>query len=274
MRIIFCLFFLLIHVILFCQTTNAVHPDCKKEGVTNLGECTTVKIQDFIIDYIESQIGFSKDAPSIQGFIGLDISDRGLIELSELEINGTNSQKEIIKEAVKRMSYRMLLTPAEEDGLPTYQYKRISINLGDKAANSELSDSANISSPSNEEVFKVVEDMPRFPGLDCEDIAGDSKAKKACADKAMLQFIYKQITYPAIARKNGVEGTVVIQFVIEKDGFISNVKIVRDIGSECGQEALRVVKAMNDLPKRWISGKQRGKPVRVQFNLPIKFRLG
>lgn len=104
-----------------------------------------------------------------------------------------------------------------------------------------------------EEVFKVVEQKPEFP---------DGEA-------AMLKFIYDNIKYPAIARENGVEGMVVVSFVVEKDGSISDAKIARDIGAGCGQEAVRVV---NMMPK-WNPGKQRGRPVRVQFNLPVKFKL-
>ena len=121
-----------------------------------------------------------------------------------------------------------------------------------------------------EEIFKVVEDMPRFPG--CEDLSSKEE-RKQCADKKMLEFIYKNIKYPAIARENGVEGTVVIQFVVEKNGEIKDAAIVRDIGAQCGQEALRVVNLMNDQKIKWIPGMQRGRAVRVQFNLPVKFRL-
>ncbi len=123
--------------------------------------------------------------------------------------------------------------------------------------------------PEVEEIFQVVEEMPRFPG--CED--KPEAERKACADKAMLQFIYKNIKYPPIARENGVEGTVVVTFVVEKDGSISGAKVLRDIGAQCGQEGLRVVKMMNSMGKKWAPGKQRGRPVKVQFNLPIKFRL-
>ncbi len=120
--------------------------------------------------------------------------------------------------------------------------------------------------PKEDEIFKVVEDNPAFPG--CEGIS-DKAEKKRCADEKMLQFIYGNIKYPAIARENGVEGMVVIKFVVEKDGSISAPEIVRDIGAGCGAEALRVVKLM---PK-WEPGKQRGRAVRVQFNLPVKFKL-
>jgi protein TonB len=97
--------------------------------------------------------------------------------------------------------------------------------------------------------------------------------RKSVRIRKMLEFIYKNIKYPAIARENGVEGTVVVQFVVEKDGSIANAKVVRDIGAQCGQEAMRVVQMMNQKGLKWTPGKQRGRPVKVQFNLPVKFRL-
>jgi periplasmic protein TonB len=124
--------------------------------------------------------------------------------------------------------------------------------------------------PEVEEIFKVVEEMPRFPGCENETTA---EARKACADKKMLEFIYKNIKYPAIARENGVEGTAVITFVVEKDGTVADARVVRDIGAQCGTEALRVVNLMNEQNIKWVPGKQRGRSVRVQFNLPVRFKL-
>ena len=121
-----------------------------------------------------------------------------------------------------------------------------------------------------EEIFKVVEQMPRFPG--CEDKATEAE-KKSCADAAMLQYIYKNLKYPAIARENGVEGGVVLQFVVEKDGSIGEVKIVRDIGAGCGAAAESVIQGMNNMGKKWTPGKQRGRPVKVLYTLPVKFKL-
>lgn len=123
--------------------------------------------------------------------------------------------------------------------------------------------------PTAPEIFKVVEEMPRFPG--CEDLP--KAERKACADKKMLEFIYKNIKYPAIARENGVEGTAVVQFVVEPDGTISKINAVRDPGAQTGAEAERVVRLMEKEGIKWIPGQQRGRPVRVQFNLPVKFRL-
>ena len=125
--------------------------------------------------------------------------------------------------------------------------------------------------PEVEEIFKVVEQMPRFPG--CEDIGGSNQEKYDCAQKEMLNYIYKNVKYPAIARENGIQGRVVVQFVVEKDGTITDARVVRDIGAGCGEEALRVVNSMNSMPQKWTPGKQRGKAVRVQFTLPVSFKL-
>lgn len=121
------------------------------------------------------------------------------------------------------------------------------------------------------EIFVVVEEMPRFPG--CETVAGDAKAKKACADKKLMEFIYDKIQYPAIARENGVEGNVVVQFVVNTDGTVTDVSVVRDIGAGCGEEAVRIVNLMNSMSEKWTPGKQRGRAVRVMFTLPIRFKL-
>lgn len=125
--------------------------------------------------------------------------------------------------------------------------------------------------PEVEEIFKIVEQMPRFPG--CDDFPGDNASKSDCANKKLMEFIYANIQYPAIARENNVEGTVVVQFVVDTDGSISNAKVVRDIGAQCGEEALRIVELMNHMPEKWTPGKQRGRPVRVLFMLPVKFKL-
>jgi len=103
------------------------------------------------------------------------------------------------------------------------------------------------------EVFKVVEQMPAYPGGPAD----------------LLKYLAANINYPKAAKDAGVEGMVVIQYVIEKDGSISNAQVVKGIGSGCDEEALRVVKAMPN----WVPGKQRGQIVPVQFNLPIRFKL-
>lgn len=116
-----------------------------------------------------------------------------------------------------------------------------------------------------------VEEKPRFPG--CEEIS-DEKERNACSQTKLLEYIYANITYPKEAIENNIEGTVVITFVVEKDGSISNARIVREIGGGCGEEALRIVELMNELEVRWIPGMHKGRVVRVEFNLPVKYSLG
>lgn len=88
-------------------------------------------------------------------------------------------------------------------------------------------------------------------------------------EEKLYKYLGKNIVYPTIARENNISGIVIINFIVEKDGSISNARIIKEIGGGCGLEALRVVRAM---PK-WVPGKQDGKPIRVFFNLPIKFTL-
>lgn len=104
-----------------------------------------------------------------------------------------------------------------------------------------------------EPVFVIVESMPMFPG----------------GDEARLKFLNENVKYPTMANEAGIQGRVYVEFVVEKDGSVTNVRVVRGIGGGCDEEAIRVVKNM---PK-WIPGKQRSVPVRVRFNMPIKFIL-
>ena len=103
------------------------------------------------------------------------------------------------------------------------------------------------------EIFTVVEEMPEFPG-------GMAK---------LAEYLAKNIKYPQLARESGIQGRVFINFVVENDGSVTNVKVMRSLGGGCDEEAMRVVKSM---PK-WKPGKQRGKPVRVSYNLPVNFKL-
>lgn len=103
------------------------------------------------------------------------------------------------------------------------------------------------------QIFTVVENDPEFPG----------------GMEALMKYLRDNIKYPQLARDNNITGKVYVTFVVERDGSIANARVLKDIGGGCGQEAIRVVKAM---PK-WTPGKQRGKAVRVQFNLPVSFNL-
>ena len=103
------------------------------------------------------------------------------------------------------------------------------------------------------QVFFIVEDMPEFPG----------------GELALRKFIANAIKYPVIAQENGIQGKVYVNFVVDKDGSVTSARIARGVDASLDKEALRVV---NNLPK-WKPGKQRGKPVRVSYTVPISFVL-
>jgi len=104
-----------------------------------------------------------------------------------------------------------------------------------------------------EKVFTIVEQNPAFPG----------------GQKAMYDFLNKNINYPSQARRMGIDGRVFVQFIIDKDGTITDVKSIKGIGAGCDEEAKRVIQMM----PRWNPGKQRGNPVKVKLTIPVFFKL-
>lgn len=109
--------------------------------------------------------------------------------------------------------------------------------------------------PKEEEnkVFDVVEQMPSFPG----------------GNAALMNYLSQNIKYPVIAEENGIQGRVIVQFVVGKDGHISDVRVAKSVDPSLDKEAVRVVRGM----PRWIPGKQNGQAVTVRYTLPVTFRL-
>jgi protein TonB len=105
-----------------------------------------------------------------------------------------------------------------------------------------------------EEIFTIVEDQPEPKG----------------GMAAFYEYVGKKLKYPAQARRMGIEGKVFVEFVVDKDGSITDVKAIKGIGAGCDEEAIRVIQ---EAPK-WKPGKQRGRPVKVRMILPITFKLG
>ena len=107
--------------------------------------------------------------------------------------------------------------------------------------------------PEPDEVFVVVEDQPEFPG----------------GTAALLEYLRKNIKYPSVCRENNIQGKVIVTFVVNKDGSIVDIEVVKSVNPLLDKEAIRVISQM---PK-WKPGAQRGKPVRVKYSVPVNFRL-
>ena len=104
-----------------------------------------------------------------------------------------------------------------------------------------------------EQIFEHVEQMPEYPGGTAE----------------LMKYLGEKIRYPQLAQEQGIQGQVILRFVVGKDGSVSDVKVVRSLDPSCDKEAVRVVQSM---PK-WVPGKQNGNPVLVYFTLPVRFKL-
>lgn len=115
-----------------------------------------------------------------------------------------------------------------------------------------------------ENVFLIVKEMPKFP---CDENLAISNSD--CSIASLNKFIYSQMRYPAVARKENIQGKVIVSFTVRTDGSISDVVVERGIGGGCDEEAIRIIKLM---PK-WLPGKNKGKLVNVKYKLPLSFRL-
>ena len=194
------------------------------------------------------------------------------------ELDGATVQKDQLSNLKASDIYSITITgPTALNG-----YKEKGINglvrittknsAADKKMTKEDFFMRNIKMPENyngETVFTQVDNMPRFPGCEDKGLSGDEL--KSCSTMELLQYIYKNIKYPAVAREKGIQGTVVSRFVIDKEGNLVGPNIARGIGGGCDEEVLRVVKSMTN---KWVPGTlENGKAVNVVFNLPVKFKL-
>ncbi len=205
-----------------------------------------------LIDYLGSNIKYPDQAKKegIEGkvFVNFIIEKDGSIgETKVIRSIGGGCDEE----AVRVVSQMPNWTPGTQRG----EAVRVSYNLpiSFKLDNQDKGLTIVKVIDDTDSVYTVVEVMPEFPG----------------GNEALFAYISKNIKYPEKAKKEKIQGRVFVSFVVEKSGNVSNASILRGIGGGCDEESLRVVSEMPD----WKPGLQDGKPVRVQFNLPIKFAL-
>lgn len=123
--------------------------------------------------------------------------------------------------------------------------------------------------PKDEKVLTEADVMPYFK--DCKN--DDQAAATQCSMGKLMAFIGENLKYPTAAKEKKIEGLAVISFTVNKKGKVENVKIEKNPGEGCGEEAARIIKMMNDKNMVWVPGQKDGKDVAVQYNLPVRFRL-
>ncbi len=128
----------------------------------------------------------------------------------------------------------------------------------------------NVGDSSNtNKVWQRASQMPLFAG--CENSGASYSERKKCSDSRLITFLKSNIKYPQQALKNKTDGVVLIQFIVEKNGSVSNIKILNDIGDGCGNEAVRVIEMINSMKLFWQPGIQGSQAIRFQYTLPVEF---
>ena len=181
-----------------------------------------------------------------------EVSDTDFLFEEEVEIQQT-SQETPPPPPPPQVQEVEVLNVVEDDK----EVESIEVNTEDDKE-VEVVIAAPVEAPEEEEeeevVFVVVEKMPEFPG----------------GQQALFKYLSENVKYPVIAQENGIQGRVICQFVVNRDGSIVDVEVVRSGGDpSLDKEAIRVIKSM---PK-WKAGQQRGKPVRVKYTVPVNFKL-
>jgi len=234
-------------------------PTVSKLEVDSWIRCFYPKIEKMIVDSIESmsrQVGMTFD-----GTIKANFSIDSTGAVYEMEVK--NKPHPILKKATKDvLSSIKNLKPAILGSIP------VPINL---TLEIEYYPNGKENMVSDDKIYKEVTTMPRFPG--CEETIAIAEDRQKCANKEFLTFLYTRIEYPAEARERGIAGTAVARFVVEKDGSVSNIALLKDIGGGCGDALIFVIESMNIEGIKWIPGLLDGKLVRVEYNVPMKFRL-
>ncbi len=217
-------------------------------------QCTSEKLMAFIQQKLKYPAAAKAAGQEGMTVVEFTVSKTGAVE----QIKVLKSAGEALDQAAVAVVRQLpdWVPAADESGQPV-------------AAKMTLPFQFKLPADEGEEVFKVVEEMPRFPG--CEDIENPQYREK-CAQQKLLEFVYENIKYPKEAKEAGAEGVVVVKLIIAPTGEVREYRIIRSVAHALDKEVLRIAQLMQK-QVTWVPGKQRGKKVAVEFNLPVAFRL-
>lgn len=239
-------------------------PGCEEKEEPERSSCATNKL----LQYVYGNLRYPTEAKvnKVEGTViaKFIISEEGGVEKAEITEDIGHGCGEAVLAILTKMNEELRWAPGRSKGeavnvqftLPV-RFKLGPGNVQKKALQ-------------DEEVVSKADEMPRFPG--CEERTLDPKELEACAGHELLSYVYAHLEYPEEARVNKVEGLVVVQFVITKDGRLQEPTLAKDIGYGCGQSVLAVMQKIEE-EITWIPGRQDGKEVDVKFTLPLRFEL-
>lgn len=242
-------------------------PGCEDITVKEEREtCSSKKLMEFIFTNIKYPEAAKKGGH--QGTVVIDFvvkEDGSLIDFKILkDVEGGCGE-----EAIRVMKMMPKWIPGKAERKPVSVNFKIPVKFkldgDDKASNAPKTDEKS----GEDEVFVAVEQMPEFPG--CAGIE-DGVERNQCSNKHLFEFIFSNVKYPEEAHKNGIEGKVIVKFVVDKEGNVIKPELLKDPGAGLGKEVLRVINLMNEMPEKWTPGKQGGKNVNVSLTLPVAFK--
>ena len=151
-------------------------------------------------------------------------------------------------------------------------------NEADMAKDAEMAEDADMAKEGDmagdekgpDYVYDIADEMPHFPGCEGET---DLEERKKCSDKKLYEYIYKHLEYPAEAKDKNIEGTTMVEFVVDKSGAIRDIQMIKRIGGGCDEETERVLTSMQEEGIVWNPGIHNGNAVNVKMILPVKYAL-
>lgn len=238
---------------------SPVFPGCRGITASEQDQCGTTKLWE----YINANLVYPEPLrkAGIQGVVVVKftVSTDGLVKDVSISKSLQPDADDVVMKIVNDMNTKVgKWQPAMKEGKPIDAELCLPVKFA-------LNDD-----DSPKEVLTEVDELPRFPG--CEHI-DNADERNACASQKLFEFIYSNIKYPKEARDRNVEGMGIIQFVVNEEGSISDIKVVRSPGIEINEELLRIMNTMAALPGKWVPARKEGKPVAFQFTLPVKFKL-
>jgi len=227
----------------------------------NLGLVISLLIANVIINYVKP-ISIEKselNESEIDGLRYLDIKDFRVL-----------TDAPLIKEKVEKKLPKIFTPLPENVEIQEVQESQEDFAVDDfntaRQGTTEVQVAPNpVPIKEDNNVYVIAQNMPYLKS--CELL--DEDERRICTQKTLLKFIQKHLKYPVIAKENGIEGTVVVSFTIQKDGRLTDILIIRDIGAGCGQE---VVKVLNK-ELQWVPGYQNQRSVAVKYTVPVRFKL-
>jgi TonB family protein len=234
-----------------------VFAGCEDEETTDArNACTKQKLAEFMAQ----EIRYPKEAKEAgiagKAFISFTINEKGYVSDAKILKDPGHG---LGQEALRVVNTMPRWTPGFKDG------KAVPVSLTIPVAFA-LNDEKSAAAPAE------VDEMPRFPGGDCEELES-AEERKACSMKQMFGFIIDHIQYPKEAHEAGLEGKVFVKFIVTAEGKIASPHILKSVGGGCDEEVLRILQLMNEMDEAWIPAQKDGKPVNAELTLPFAFKL-